>query len=140
MLAFALLLKRGLTSPCPRGVPHQQLRLDAIATLGHVVNCSNVSFQLAAYVSSNHLLSLEKHSTNVKGIDRLTLRQDLVADGLELALQVAEEIVDCFGERGGGFIGSGFVVHLLNLGIELGGLCWLRPGREGVGGLEEMSR
>ena len=73
------------------------------------------------------------------GTDRLTLRQDLVADGLELALQVAKEIVDCFGERGGGVIGSGFVVHLLDFSVGLGGLRWLRSGREGVGSLEECS-
>ena len=88
-------------------------------------------------MSSPIICCLGEYSANVKGTDGLTLRQDLVTDGLELALEVTEEIVYRFCERGGGVIGGGFVVHLLGLGIGLGRLRWLCLRREGVGGLEE---
>lgn len=69
----------------------------------------------------------------------LTLCQDLVTDSPELALEVAEEIVYRFRERGRGVIGGGFVVHLLCLEIGLGRLRWLCLRSEGVGSLEECS-
>ena len=71
-------------------------------------------------MSSSIIFCFREYSANVKGTDGLTLRQDLVTDGLELALEVAKEFVYRFCERGGGVIGGGFVVHLLSLGIGLG--------------------
>ena len=55
-------------------------------------------------------------------VSGLTLCQDLVADSPELALEIAEEIVYRFRERGRGVIGVGFVVHLLCLWVGLGRL------------------
>jgi hypothetical protein len=72
-------------------------------------------------------------------VSGLTLCQDLVTDSPELALEVAEEIVYRFRERGRGVIGGGFVVHLLCLEIGLGRLRWLCLRSEGVGSLEECS-
>jgi hypothetical protein len=72
-------------------------------------------------------------------VSGLTLCQDLVTDSPELALEVAEEIVYRFRERGRGVIGGGFVVHLLCLEIGPGRLRWLCLRSEGVGSLEECS-
>src|SRR2546423_1391930 len=52
-----LLFERRLARPCPSRISHKQFRLNTITTLGHVVHCVEVSFQLPLFVLSNLISS-----------------------------------------------------------------------------------
>jgi hypothetical protein len=75
--SFALLLERRLARLCPSRISHQQLCLNAIATLGHVVHCVDaVSFQ-PAFLSSSiifMIIFIILHLVKISSLTPLNLR------------------------------------------------------------------